>query len=155
MPAFSKYKSFITYGFSLALLLFVLKWIQLRSIIWDHSVEIYMGVIALLFTGLGIWLAVKLTRPKVEKVIEEKIVYIKNNTDFTINGVALEQSGISKRELEVLQLMAEGCSNQEIADKLFVSLSTVKTHTSNLFEKLDVRRRTQAIEKAQRMQLIP
>jgi two-component system, NarL family, response regulator LiaR len=155
MPAFSKYKSFITYGFSLAVLLFVLKWIQLRSIIWDHSVEIYMGVIALLFTGLGIWLAVKLTKPKVEKVIEEKIVYVKNNTDFTFNEVALQQSGISRRELEVLQLMAEGCSNQEIADRLFVSLSTVKTHTSSLFEKLDVRRRTQAIEKAQRMQLIP
>jgi DNA-binding CsgD family transcriptional regulator len=155
MPAFSKYKSFLAYGFSLALLLFVLKWIQLRSIIWDHSVEIYMGVIAMLFTGLGIWLAVKLTKPKVEKVVEEKIVYIKNNTDFTINDAAIQRSGISKRELEVLQLMAEGCSNQEIADKLFVSLSTVKTHTSSLFEKLDVRRRTQAIEKAQRMQLIP
>jgi NarL family two-component system response regulator LiaR len=155
MPAFSKYKSFIAYGVSLALLLFVMKWIQLRSIIWDHSVEIYMGVIALLFTGLGIWLAIKLTKPKVEKVVEEKIVYIKNNSDFTINEIALQQSGISKRELEVLQLMADGFSNQEIADKLFVSLSTVKTHTSSLFEKLDVRRRTQAIEKAQRMQLIP
>lgn len=114
-----------------------------------------MGVIALLFTGLGIWLAIKLTKPKVEKVVEEKIVYIKDNSDFTINESALQQSGISKRELEVLQLMADGFSNQEIADKLFVSLSTVKTHTSSLFEKLDVRRRTQAIEKAQRMQLIP
>lgn len=114
-----------------------------------------MGVIALLFTGLGIWLAIKLTKPKVEKVIEEKIVYVKNNTDFIFNETALQQSGISRRELEVLQLMAEGCSNQEIADRLFVSLSTVKTHTSSLFEKLDVRRRTQAIEKAQRMQLIP
>ena len=155
MAAFTKYKSFITYGLSLALLLFVLKWVQLRSIVWDHSVEIYMGVIALLFTGLGIWLAIKLTKPKVEKVVEERIVYINDKKDFIVNEAELARSGISRRELEVLQLMAEGCSNQEIADRLFVSLSTVKTHSSSLFEKLEVRRRTQAIEKAQRMQLIP
>ena len=155
MSFFSKHKSVLLYGLSLAGLLFLLRWFQLKAVLWDYSLELYMGATALIFTALGIWLAVKLTRPKVETVVEEKVVYIEKPGDFVLNERELDKSGISKRELEVLQLMAEGYSNQEIADKLFVSLSTVKTHTSNLFEKLDVRRRTQAIEKAQRLQLIP
>ena len=71
------------------------------------------------------------------------------------NITAIETLGLSKREIEVLQLMAEGNSNQEIAAHLFVSLATIKTHISNLFEKMEVKRRTQAIEKAKRLALIP
>ncbi|WP_229236235.1 response regulator transcription factor [Emticicia sp. TH156] len=121
--------------------------------------EIYIGSIALLFTGLGIWLALKLMSPKVEvKIVEqliEKPVTKQNNDEFELNEALLLDLGLSKRELEVLELMASGLSNQEIAGKLFVSLNTVKTHTSNVFEKLDVKRRTQAIEKARRLSLIP
>lgn len=149
----NKHRETILYGISLAFLLFFLKWIELRFIIINHTLEIYIGLIALLFTGLGIWLALKLTKPKVETQIIEKEVTTKN-TDFTINEEVMNELGISKRELEVLQLMADGLSNQEIAEKLFVSLNTIKTHTSKLFEKLDVKRRTQAVEKAKRLSLI-
>lgn len=149
----NKHRETIIYGISLAFLLFFLKWIELRFIIINHTLEIYIGLIALLFTGLGIWLALKLTKPKIETQIIEKEVTTKN-TDFTINEEVMNELGISKRELEVLQLMAEGLSNQEIAERLFVSLNTIKTHSSNLFEKLDVKRRTQAVEKAKRLSLI-
>jgi NarL family two-component system response regulator LiaR len=84
----------------------------------------------------------------------EKQVFVDNDSDFKLNEQAVAQLRISKRELEVLQLMAEGLSNQEIAGRLFVSLNTIKTHTSNLFEKLEAGRRTQAIEKAKRLSLI-
>ncbi|RAJ97740.1 regulatory LuxR family protein [Larkinella arboricola] len=145
----------ILYGISLALLLFLLKWLELRFLIVNHAIEIYVGAIALLFTGLGIWLAQKLTRPKVETVVVEKAVYQPTPPVFSLNEEALDKTGLSKRELEVLQLIAEGLSNQEIAARLFVSLNTVKTHSSNVLEKLDVKRRTQAVEKARRLRLIP
>jgi DNA-binding CsgD family transcriptional regulator len=152
---FSGNKGVLMYGASLALLLFLLKWLELRFIIFDHAFEFYIGAIAIIFTGLGIWLAVKLTKPKVEKVVVEKEVYIHNTSDFVLNEKEIANLGLSKRELEVLQLIADGLSNDEIAGRLFVSLNTIKTHTSKLFEKLDVKRRTQAIEKAKRLSLIP
>lgn len=148
-------KAVLLYGTALALLLFLLKWLELRFVIFDHSMEIYIGAIALVFTALGIWLALKLTKPKVETVVVEKEVYIKTNGSFILNEKEVTRLGLSSRELEVLQLMAEGCSNGEIAARLFVSLNTVKTHTSNLFAKMDVKRRTQAIELAKRISLIP
>lgn len=151
----SKNKTILIYGLSLALLLFLLKWLELRFIIIDHAFEIYIGAIAAIFTLLGIWLALKLVRPKVKTVIVEKEIYVHANGTFTINDKELQKLGISNRELEVLQLMAEGLSNQEIGERLFVSLNTVKTHTSRLFEKLEVKRRTQAIEKGKRLALIP
>lgn len=152
---YHKHRQVILYGISLALLLFVLKWIELRFLIIDHIIEIYSGVIALLFTGLGIWLAMKLTTPKVERIIVEKEVFVTADADFTFNETERLRLGISGRELEVLQLVAEGLSNQEIASRLFVSLNTVKTHSSRIFEKLEVKSRTQAVEKARRMRLIP
>jgi two-component system, NarL family, response regulator LiaR len=151
---FSKNKVILAYGISLALLLFLLRWLELRFIIFDHAFEIYIGAIAIIFTALGIWLTLKLTTPKVKTIIVEKEVYINNNDGFCLNEKELAKLGLSKRELEVLQLMAEGFSNGEIAERLFVSLHTIKTHTSNLFEKMDVKRRTQAVEKAKRLQLI-
>lgn len=152
---FTKNKAIIAYSISLALLLFILKWLELRFIIFDHALEVYIGAIALIFTGLGIWLAVKLMKPRVHTVVVEKSVYVNNDTGFTLNEAEMNKMGVSKRELEVLQLMARGYSNQEIAAHLFVSLNTIKTHTSNLFLKMDVKRRTQAIEKAKRLGLIP
>lgn len=151
---FSKNKAIIAYGIGLALLLILLKWLELRYIIFDHALEVYIGAIAIVFTVLGIWLALKLTRPKITTIVVEKPVYI-NSGEFVLNETAVTELGLSKRELDVLGLMAEGCSNQEIASRLFVSLNTVKTHSSNIFFKLDVKRRTQAIEKAKKMSLIP
>jgi two-component system, NarL family, response regulator LiaR len=150
-----KHKATILYGISLALLLFVLKWLELRFIIFDHSFEIYIGLIALLFTALGIWLALKLSKPTIETIVVEKEVYVTRQGDFTPNTTLIAQLELSRRELEVLTLMAQGHSNEEIASKMFVSVSTVKTHNQNLFAKLDVKRRTQAIEKAKRLSLIP
>jgi len=148
-------KSIIIYSISLAFLLFLLKWIELRFVIFDHSFEIYIGFIAIIFTALGIWLAVKLSKPKIETVVVEKEVYVTRNENFVLDASLVAQLQLSKRELEILNLLAQGHSNQEIAAKLFVSLSTVKTHIQNLFEKLEVKRRIQAVEKAKRLNLIP
>jgi two-component system, NarL family, response regulator LiaR len=152
---FSKNKLVILYGISLAAILFLLKWLEWRFVIMDHAFEVYIGAIALVFTSLGIWLAIKLTKPKTRTVIVEKEVYITKPAEgANPDEKALLKAGISKREWEVLALMSEGLSNQEIADRLFVSLNTIKTHSSNLFEKLDVKRRTQAIEKGKRLGIL-
>lgn len=152
---FSKNKAVLLYGTCLALLLFLLKWLELRFIILDHAFEVYVGAIAILFTALGIWLALKLIKPRIKTVVVEKEIFINNSNGFVLNEKEAVRLGLSKRELEVLHLMAEGLSNAEIAARLFVSLSTVKTHTSRLFEKMDVKRRTQAVEQAKRTGLVP
>jgi NarL family two-component system response regulator LiaR len=149
-----KHKATILYSLSLAFLLFLLKWLEFRFLIFQHSFEIYIGFIAIIFTALGIWLALKLSKPKIERVIVEKEVYVIRNQNVALNTSLISELELSKRELEILGLMAQGHSNEEIAAKLFVSLSTVKTHNQNLFAKLDVKRRTQAIEKAKRLHLI-
>ncbi|WP_245840472.1 helix-turn-helix transcriptional regulator [Ohtaekwangia koreensis] len=142
----------IWYGLALAILVFLLKFLEYRYIVRDLSLEFYLGVIAILFTTVGIWLGLKLTR---KKVITISVPASSPNTIFQLDEQILQQKGISKREYEVLELMAKGHSNQEIADKLFVSLNTIKTHTSNLFIKLEAKRRTQAIERAKQLRLLP
>ena len=151
---FSKNKLYVLYGGLLALLLILLKWLEYRFVLVNHALEVYVGAIAFVFMSLGIWLALKLSKPKVKTVIVEKEVFINVAPDFVFNEKECNKLGISKRELEVLQLMSDGLSNGEIAEKLFVSLNTIKSHSSNLFEKLDVKRRTQAIEKAKRLNII-
>tara|TARA_R110000868_G_scaffold4211_5_gene26451 strand:- start:973 stop:1452 length:480 start_codon:yes stop_codon:yes gene_type:complete len=147
-------KANIIYGVSLALLLFFLKWLELRFIIFNHSYEIYIGAIAVIFTALGIWLALKLSKPKIQTVIVEKEVYIERKENFVINTSLIAELQLSKRELEILNLLAQGHSNQEIASQLFVSLSTIKAHNQNLFKKLDVKRRIQAVEIAKKLNII-
>lgn len=153
-----KYKQVFLYAASMVGLLVLLQVLQYRFVLLSHSFEIYMLCIALLFTGLGIWLALKLVKPKteVQTVVVEKNVYINQLTEAEKQQLETERLklGLSNRESEVLQLMAEGLSNQEIAERLFLSLATVKTHSSNLFLKLDVKRRTQAVEKARQLGLI-
>ena len=146
-----RYKQTFLYGLTLALLLLVLRWLEFRFIIMQHAYEIYAVGIAILFTSLGIWLALKLSKPK----IVEKEIYIAASTDFVFNENAFVKLGLNSRELEVLQLMAAGKSNQEIADHRFLSLDTIKTHSSRLFEKMEVKRRTQAIELGKQLLLIP
>ena len=157
----AKHKTTILYGIVLACLLFILKWLEYKLLIAQHLLEIYTGLIALLFTGLGVWLALKLAKPKKETIVIEREVLVPQIIEVPTPTIAILQpegtpqaTDISKRELEVLQLMATGLSNNEIAESLYVSLSTVKTHVSNIYIKLDVKRRTQAVEKAKRMSLI-
>lgn len=134
------------YGLALAALITLLKVLEYRLFVRDMSMEIYVGIIAILFTVLGVWAGLKLTRKKTVVI---------TNPNFQLDEARLEALGISKREYEVLELMAKGFSNQEIADKLFVSLNTIKTHSSNLFLKLEAKRRTQAIQRAKELSLIP
>jgi DNA-binding NarL/FixJ family response regulator len=140
-------RTIFLYGLAMALLVFLLKWLEYRYIVRDLSLEFYLGIIAISFSALGVWAGLRLTRKKANHVSEP--------VAFVTPDELLRQTGISKREYEVLQLMAQGLSNQEIADKLYISLNTVKTHSSNLFVKLDVKRRTQAIQRAKDLALIP
>ena len=141
----------LVYGLSMALLLSLLKWLEARFIIFNYRLEFFVGAVAIIFTVLGIWLALKLVKPKIETRIVEKEIY---PSVKEINHKEIENLGISKRELEVLNLMARGMSNEEIAGELFVSMNTVKTHFSNIYMKLNVKRRTQAMEKAKRLNII-
>jgi len=139
----------------MAVLMLLLRWLEFRFLILEHQFEIYVGLIAVFFLLFGIWLANKITKPKEKTIIVEKEIRIPSNADFILNETELELRKISKRELEVLTLMAQGLSNNEIAERLFVSLNTIKTHSSKLFEKLEVKRRTQAIETAKKLRLLP
>lgn len=145
---FAKYKSTLLYGACLAVLLLAMRLMEYRLLIISNAQELYTGVIAVVFMGLGVWLTLKLAKPKKETVIVEREVTATPNLPLNTGHE------LSKRELEVLQLMASGHSNAEIAERLFVSLSTVKTHSGNIYEKLDVKRRTQAVEKAKQLDII-
>ncbi len=150
----ASYKEYLVYGISMAMVLLLLKMLMAHFIVYNYRLDFFIGSIAIVFTVLGIWLAQKLVKPKVETRIIEKEVYIDSSEATEINVKEIERLGLSKRELDVLGLMVEGWSNEEIAEKLFISLSTVKTHSSNIFLKLDVKRRTQAAEKAKRLNII-
>jgi two-component system, NarL family, response regulator LiaR len=139
-------RTILIYGISLAVLTGLMKYVEYQFIIKELRLEFYIGVVAVFFTSLGVWMGLKLTRPK-PIVAAATTTQIEPKTSHADEATA-SKIGISKRELEVLQLISEGLSNQEIADRLFVSLNTVKTHSSNLFLKLDVKRRTQAVQKA-------
>ncbi len=130
----------------------LLKYFEYRFIIIEHSIEIYGGLVAVLFVGLGIWLGQKLTRK--EEVLIVKEVPVVTAGSFVLNETRLRDLGITKRELEILELIARGMSNREIAEKLFVSENTVKTHSSRLFDKLSAKRRTQAVQIGKEMGLI-
>jgi len=143
----------LLYGVFGGILIFLLKIIEYRFLIVEHSIEIYGGLVAALFAGLGIWLGLKLTRK--EKVIVVKEVPIHVSPEFSLNEAKIRELGVTPRELEILDLIAKGMSNREIADKLFVSENTVKTHSSRLFDKLSAKRRTQAVQIGKEMGLIP
>jgi two-component system, NarL family, response regulator LiaR len=146
-------KKVLLYGLVLGLLIIGLKYAEYRFLILHHSFEIYAALIAVLFTIVGVWAGLKFVKKKEVVVVKE--VFVQAPTDFVLNQNNLKQLNISKREHEVLMLMAQGLSNQEVADKLFVSLNTVKTHSSKLFEKLNVQRRTQAVQEAKKLGLVP
>jgi DNA-binding CsgD family transcriptional regulator len=143
----------LIYGLCGGILIVVLRLIEFRFLIAQHSIEIYGALIAALFAGLGIWLGLKLT--KKTEVVVVKEVPVPTTQPFSLNEERVKDLGITKRELQILELIAQGLSNREIADKLFVSENTVKTHSSRLFDKLSARRRTQAVQIGKEMGLIP
>jgi DNA-binding CsgD family transcriptional regulator len=143
----------LIYGLLGGLLVAVLKLVEYRFLVVEHSLEIYGGIVALIFSALGIWLGLKLTRTREVVVVRE--VPVPATGPFQRNESRREQLGITPRELEILEAMAAGLSNREIAERLFVSENTVKTHAARVFDKLSARRRTQAIQLAKEAGLIP
>jgi DNA-binding CsgD family transcriptional regulator len=151
------------YGLLGGVLIAVLKVVEYRFLVLEHSLEIYGGLVALVFAGLGLWLGRKLARPLETVVVREVPVEVPVEVrvpvpvagPFTRDAAQLEQLGITPRELEILEAMAAGLSNREIAVRLFVSENTVKTHVGRLFDKLQARRRTQAVQRAKEAGLIP
>jgi two-component system, NarL family, response regulator LiaR len=140
-------RTIIIYGIAMGVLVGLLKFVEYRYLVRDIPLEFYIGAVAVMFTGLGIWAGLRLTRPR--------IVEVQVTRPFKRDDGAVKRLGISKREFEVLELIAAGLSNQDIADRLFVSNSTVKTHVSNVLGKLEASRRTEAIAKAKEMRIIP
>ncbi|WP_108811078.1 LuxR C-terminal-related transcriptional regulator [Sphingorhabdus sp. Alg231-15] len=132
----------LIYALILGLAAFALQWLEYRFFMQSISTELYIVVLATLFVSLGIWVGHRLTAKEKAKAFER-------------NGPALKSLGISNRELEVLEAMAQGQSNKEMARTLGISPNTIKTHVAHLFEKLAVDRRMLAIEKARSLHLIP
>ena len=146
-------KQVILYGLLGGILIVGLKLIEYRWLVVERSVEIYGGLIAAIFAGVGIWLGLRITRQKGRVVVRE--VAVPAPAEFVRDERKLESLEITPRELEILTLIAEGLSNKEIAERAYVSENTVKTHSSRLFKKLGARRRTQAVQLAKAMRLIP
>jgi NarL family two-component system response regulator LiaR len=134
----------LVYGLIGGILIAVLKWTEYRFLVIEHSIEIYGGLTAAIFAFLGIWLGLKLTGTKQRVVVKE--VPVLAGQPFIPDEKKRENLGITRRELEILELIAQGMSNREIAEKLYVSENTVKTHSSRVFDKLGARRRTQAVQ---------
>jgi len=164
------------YGLGGGALIVLLKLTEYRFIVVEHSVEVYGGLIALLFASAGIWVGLTLTKTKEVVVVREVLAshgpalsvpngpalspsngpaLSPSNGPFAVNESKVTALGITPRELEILQQIANGLSTREIATTLCVSENTVKTHASRLFGKLEVSRRTQAVVAGRRLGLIP
>ena len=139
------------YGVSGGILVAALRYAEYRFLVVEHSIEIYGGLIALLFAGVGVWLGLTLTRREV--VVKE--VPVAHAGPFVRDDARVRALGITPRELEILQLIARGLSTREMAATLFVSENTVKTHASRLLDKLGVNRRIKAVEAGRMLRLIP
>ena len=154
-------KTILLYGVLAGILITVLKLTEYRFLVIEHSLEIYGGLVAAIFAAVGIWLGLKLTKTKETIIVREVAVEVPIEVPvrvaepFSINDASIARLGITPRELEILQAIAAGMSNREIAEKLFVSENTVKTHSSRLFDKLQAKRRTQAVQIAKEAGLVP
>ena len=144
-------KHVLLYGTLAGVLIVALRLIEYRWLVLTHSLEIYGGVIAVLFATLGLWLGFRFRR-KVEVIRE---VLVPAPADFVRDDAKVASLGLTPRELEILGLIAQGLSNREIAERVFVSENTVKTHSGRVFDKLGARRRTQAVQRGKELRLIP
>jgi NarL family two-component system response regulator LiaR len=145
-------KDILVYGALGGVLIAVLKLLEYRFLVVEHSLEIYGGLVAVIFAATGIWLGLKLTKTKERIVVKEVRV---PDTPFVRDAARVDALGLTVREVEILELIADGLSNRQIAERLFVSENTVKTHSSRVFLKLNARRRTQAVQIAKQERLIP
>ena len=152
-------RTVLLYGIVGGVLIVALKLTEYRFLVVEHSLEIYGGIVALMFAALGIWLGLKLTRHTETIVVREVTVPVPMTASpdgpFAASTASIERLAITPRELEILGLIAAGLSNREIAERLFVSENTVKTHAARLFGKLNARRRTQAVQIAKEAGLVP
>ncbi len=154
-------KHIFLYGIIGGILIAALRWSEYRFLVIEHSIEIYSALIAVTFAVLGIWLGLKLTRKQERIVVKEVPVAVPvampvlGAGPFRPNEAKREELAITPREMEILELIAQGMSNREIAEKLFVSENTVKTHSSRVFDKLGARRRTQAVQLGKEFGLLP
>jgi DNA-binding CsgD family transcriptional regulator len=146
-------KAVLLYGLLGGVLIAALKIIEYRWLVVEHSLEIYGGLVAAVFASVGIWLGHRLTRRPETVVVRE--VMVEAPVNFARDQGKVESLGITPRELEILELIAAGLSNKEIAARVFVSENTVKTHSSRVFDKLGARRRTQAVQRGRELRLIP
>lgn len=147
----------LVYGISGGILIAALRLAEYRFLVVEHSFEIYGGLIAAIFAGVGVWLGLTISRKEIvkEEVIVVKEVAAAPDAPFAVNEDRLRELAITRRELEILGLLARGLSAKEMAAGLFVSENTVKTHTARLFDKLGVNRRIKAVEAGRTFGLIP
>lgn len=150
----SAVREILVYGGAGGLLIALLKLLEARFLPLDSSFGLYGGLVALLFAGVGIWLGASLRRRRPEVIVERVRVEVPV-AEFVRDEERLGTLGITPRELEILELIAAGLSNREIASRLFVSENTVKTHARRLFDKLGAKRRTQAVQLGKAHRLIP
>jgi two-component system, NarL family, response regulator LiaR len=143
----------LIYGLLGGVLISLLKWTEYRFLVIEHSFEIYGGLIAATFAVLGIWLGIKLTGGRQRIIVKDGPVPARET--FVPDERKREDLGITRREFEILELIAQGLSNREIAGKLYVSENTVKTHSSRVFDKLGAKRRTQAVQLGKELGLLP
>jgi NarL family two-component system response regulator LiaR len=153
-------KQVLIFGLVGGVLVTLLQWTEFHFVVLEHSIAIYGVLIAILFAGAGIWLGTRLLAPRerireriVDRIVE--VVVPAASTPFTADNTARERLGITRRELEILELVARGLSNREIGETLFVSENTVKTHCSRAFDKLGARRRTEAVQRSKELGLLP
>jgi DNA-binding CsgD family transcriptional regulator len=146
-------KELFLYGALGGVLIALLKVIEYKHFVQAYPSEVYGGLVALIFTAVGIYLGLKWTKAKEVVVVRE--VRVRDDGPFVLNGANLKEVGLTQREHEILGLIAQGLSNREIGEKLFVSENTVKSHSSRLFDKMGVNRRTQAVQKGRDLGLIP
>jgi DNA-binding NarL/FixJ family response regulator len=153
----------ILYGLAGGVLLALLKVLEYQYLVRTYPGEIYGGLVAVIFAGLGIYFGRHWSRSREVTVVREvqtkevqiKEVRVPEGGPFVLDAGKLKELGITPREHEILQLIAEGLSNREIGERLFVSENTVKTHSSRVFDKLGVNRRVQAVVKGRELGLIP
>ena len=151
-PKARLWRHMILFGLVGGIIITLLKWTEYRYLVIEHSIEIYGGLTAATFSAFGIWLGLRLTR---KQIVLKEVHVPAPAGPFAVNSQKLEELEITPRELEILELMAKGMSNREIAEKLFVSENTVKTHSSRVFDKLGAKRRTQAVQLGKEFGLIP
>ncbi len=143
----------LLFGLVGGILVALLRWAEYRFLVLEHSLEIYGGLIAMTFAVVGIWLGRRLAGSRHRAAAID--VLSPDRVPFVPDEKKRDDLGITRRELEILELVAQGLSNREIAGRLFVSENTVKTHCSRAFDKLGARRRTQAVQLGKQLGLIP